>query len=59
MHKLFLRDGVLDVAATGAALGAAVSTWHPRFGASVPAHVLVLGFENAAITTWLQWSRAG
>jgi len=48
---------LIDVAVRGAALAAAESTWHPRFGASVPARMLVLTFEGAAVTTQVCWNR--
>ena len=48
---------LIDVAVRGASLAAAESTWHPRFGASVPARMLVLAFEGAAVTTQVCWNR--
>jgi uncharacterized heparinase superfamily protein len=56
--RLRLPGGVLDLAVTGAALSVGASTWHPRFGTTVPAQVLTLAFASGAVSTRLQWSRA-
>lgn len=48
----------IDVTVTGASLTAAESTWHPRFGAGVASHVLVLAFEGPLATTQVRWNRS-
>lgn len=45
----------VELAVSGASLAKAASTWHPRFGASIPSQVLVLTFEAATVATTVRW----
>lgn len=54
--RLRIASGrTVDVAVAGASLAVAASTWHPRFGVSIPSNVLVLAFEEAAVSTNVGW----
>jgi uncharacterized heparinase superfamily protein len=54
------RQGArIEVSVSGGSLAIEGSTWHPRFGASIPNQRLVATFDSPRLSTHLRWRRDG